>query len=93
MTYKLATSIRTMVYYLNETWGNDNFKCAIANPSEVGNRWEVNLFQTNAYGGYEAELRVIAIAIQKAGCGLTITKSTYDAGTKIGHRVECVTIF
>ena len=93
MTYKLATSIRSMVSQLNQTWGSDNFKCAISNPSEVGNRWEVNLFNSNACGGYDAELWVIAIAIQKAGCGLCIMPSTYGAGTKRGHFVECIKIF
>lgn len=93
MTYKLASSIRSMVYHLNQTWGCDNFKCAIACPSEVENRWEVNLFQTNARGGYDAELWAIAIAIQKAGCGLAIMPSTYDVGTKRGHFVECIKIF
>lgn len=93
MTYKLATSIRTMVYHLNETWGSDNFKCAIGNPSEVGNRWEVYLFSTNARLTYESELWAIALGIQRAGAGLIVNKSTYDAGTKRGHYVECIKIF
>lgn len=93
MTYKLATSIRSMVYHLNQSWGCDNFKCAIENPSEVSNRWEVNLFNANARGGYDAEMWALAIAIQKAGCGLCIMPSTYDAGPKRGHFVECIKIF
>lgn len=93
MTYKLASSIRSMVYHLSQTWERDNFKCAISNPSEVSNRWEVHLYNSNPAYGYDAELWAIALAIQKAGCGLCIMPSTYDAGTKRGHFVECITIY
>ena len=93
MTYKLALSIRNMVKNLDETRGGDNFKCAIGNPSEVGNRWEVYLFNTNARFDYESELWAIALGIQRASVGLIVNKSTYDAGTKRGHFVECIKIF
>ena len=93
MNYKLASSIRRMVGHLNEMWDQDKFKCAIQNPSEVGNRWEVCLFSVNENCDYDAELWAIALGIQKAGCGLCVMKSTYDACTRRGHFVECIKIF
>lgn len=93
MTYKLASSIRSMVKNLNESWGEDHFCCGLVNEYNREGKWECHLYVKQDSSTYKTELYAIALGIQKAGCGLCIIETTYNKGTKKTDYVESICIF
>ena len=78
MTYKQANSIRELVYQLSNTWVSEPYVCALEHETSTNDTWICHLYQKRGETGYKSELWAIANAIEKAGCGIKITESTYN---------------
>lgn len=93
MTYKLASSIRRMVEHLNETWTNDHYVCAIENEVGGKNNWECHLYDKSGTGVFIGELWAIALAIEKAGCGIHANEDEYNRGTTKPDYVKTICLY
>lgn len=92
MTYEQARSIRELVSQLSKTWRNDPFVCALDKVNISNDSWSCHLFTRKGYNGYTSELWAIAIAIEKAGCGLALSESSYNRGTSKPEYVNTIWI-
>lgn len=93
MTYDLASSIRSVVYSLNKTWISDHYECALAKRTNLNGSWECHLFLRKGNFNFMGELWAVAIAIEKAGCGITIRETTYNRGTKEPEYVPSICLY
>ena len=93
MTYDLAASIRSLVYSLNKTWLNDHFECALVKRTYPDGSWECHLITRKGSLDFKGELWAIAIAVEKAACGITIKESTYNRGTKEPEIVPSICLY
>ena len=93
MTYKQANSIRELVYQLSNTWLSEPYACALERETCTKETWKCHLYQKIGETHYMGELWALALAIEKAGCGIKITESTYNRGTTKPEYVESICIY
>lgn len=93
MKLVLASKIRRVVELLSNTWISDPYSCELVKELGGDDTWECHLYLKKNVEAYKGELWALALAIEKAGCGIKVRESFIYRGETRQVKINTICIY